>query len=65
VATFVSKNPPTIATTTTTNSGASPQNATLVHKLFEGVLTSETRCLTCENVSTFLSGPDTASNIWF
>ncbi|KAJ7109840.1 hypothetical protein C8R44DRAFT_800702 [Mycena epipterygia] len=33
------------------NSGASPQNATLVHKLFEGVLTSETRCLTCENVS--------------
>ncbi|KAJ6575494.1 hypothetical protein B0H19DRAFT_645861 [Mycena capillaripes] len=47
-ATLVSKNPPTIATT---NSGASPQNATLVHKLFEGVLTSETRCLTCENVS--------------
>ncbi|KAJ7040239.1 hypothetical protein C8F04DRAFT_249244 [Mycena alexandri] len=37
--------------TTTTNSGTSPQNATLVHKLFEGVLTSETRCLTCENVS--------------
>ncbi|KAH8835094.1 hypothetical protein DL96DRAFT_1489263 [Flagelloscypha sp. PMI_526] len=24
---------------------------TLVHRLFEGVLTSETRCLTCENVS--------------
>ncbi|KAJ7155933.1 hypothetical protein C8R43DRAFT_415806 [Mycena crocata] len=48
--TLVSKIPPTIATTTT-NSGASPQNATLVHKLFEGVLTSETRCLTCENVS--------------
>ncbi|XP_006454274.1 hypothetical protein AGABI2DRAFT_53794, partial [Agaricus bisporus var. bisporus H97] len=28
-----------------------PQEATLVHKLFEGVLTSETRCLTCETVS--------------
>lgn len=27
-----------------------PQN-TLVHQLFEGVLTSETRCLTCETVS--------------
>lgn len=24
---------------------------TLVHRLFEGVLTSETRCLTCETVS--------------
>ncbi|KAJ6609328.1 hypothetical protein B0H10DRAFT_2166325 [Mycena sp. CBHHK59/15] len=48
VTTIVSKNPPTVATS---NSGASPQNATLVHKLFEGVLTSETRCLTCENVS--------------
>ncbi|KAJ7204395.1 hypothetical protein GGX14DRAFT_319323, partial [Mycena pura] len=47
-ATMVSKNPPTIATT---NSGTSPQNATLVHRIFEGVLTSETRCLTCENVS--------------
>ncbi|KAJ7292963.1 hypothetical protein C8J57DRAFT_11444 [Mycena rebaudengoi] len=38
-------------TTAAANAGASPQNATLVHKLFEGVLTSETRCLTCENVS--------------
>ena len=26
-------------------------NSTLVHRLFEGVLTSETRCLTCETVS--------------
>ncbi|KAJ8523053.1 hypothetical protein ONZ45_g451 [Pleurotus djamor] len=43
---------PTIVTTTSnTNSGTSPQDATLVHKLFEGVLTSETRCLTCETVS--------------
>ncbi|KAF7791107.1 hypothetical protein EIP86_002068 [Pleurotus ostreatoroseus] len=28
-----------------------PLNTTLVHRLFEGVLTSETRCLTCETVS--------------
>ncbi|KAJ6550839.1 hypothetical protein DFH09DRAFT_925668, partial [Mycena vulgaris] len=47
-ATLPSQNPPTVATA---NSGASPQNDTLVHKLFGGVLTSETRCLTCENVS--------------
>ncbi|OSD01095.1 cysteine proteinase [Trametes coccinea BRFM310] len=26
-------------------------NSTIVHRLFEGVLTSETRCLTCETVS--------------
>ncbi|KAF9041166.1 hypothetical protein BDP27DRAFT_1244526 [Rhodocollybia butyracea] len=32
------------------NSGASPES-TLVQKLFEGTLTSETRCLTCETVS--------------
>lgn len=32
------------------NSGQLPRDATLVHKLFEGVLTSETRCLTCETV---------------
>ncbi|KAF7975191.1 hypothetical protein HWV62_10250 [Athelia sp. TMB] len=42
----------TVATaTTSSNSGTAPQDATLVHKLFEGVLTSETRCLTCETVS--------------
>jgi hypothetical protein len=37
----------------TTSSGSnsnSGQDASLVHKLFEGVLTSETRCLTCETV---------------
>ncbi|KAI0253301.1 hypothetical protein BJV78DRAFT_1195724 [Lactifluus subvellereus] len=28
-----------------------PQSGTLVHRLFEGTLTSETRCLTCETVS--------------
>ncbi|KAF8628216.1 hypothetical protein AX15_004004 [Amanita polypyramis BW_CC] len=31
--------------------GKLPQEATIVHKLFEGVLTSETRCLTCETAS--------------
>ncbi|KII93283.1 hypothetical protein PLICRDRAFT_35479 [Plicaturopsis crispa FD-325 SS-3] len=46
------KAPPTIVTaTTSSNSGTSPQDATFVHRLFEGVLTSETRCLTCETVS--------------
>ncbi|KAJ6520191.1 hypothetical protein C8R45DRAFT_1058362 [Mycena sanguinolenta] len=43
-ATLASKTTPTV----TTNADPPP---TLVHKLFEGVLTSETRCLTCENVS--------------
>ncbi|KAG6841741.1 hypothetical protein C0991_007627 [Blastosporella zonata] len=33
------------------SSGHSTQHNTLVHRLFEGVLTSETRCLTCETVS--------------
>ncbi|EGO31229.1 hypothetical protein SERLADRAFT_336365, partial [Serpula lacrymans var. lacrymans S7.9] len=30
---------------------AVPSGATFIHKIFEGILTSETRCLTCENVS--------------
>ncbi|CAA7268054.1 unnamed protein product [Cyclocybe aegerita] len=52
IATLGSKTPPTVLTaTTSSNSGTHPQDATLVHKLFEGVLTSETRCLTCETVS--------------
>lgn len=44
------------AASSLTNGGAASivktfgPNATLVHKLFEGVLTSETRCLTCESV---------------
>ncbi|KAF5385103.1 hypothetical protein D9615_001042 [Tricholomella constricta] len=38
---------PTIDST----AGYPSDHATLVHKLFEGVLTSETRCLTCETVS--------------
>jgi ubiquitin carboxyl-terminal hydrolase 9/13 len=51
LATLASKAPPTIVTaTSSSNSGTSPQDATLVHRLFEGVLTSETRCLTCETV---------------
>ncbi|KAF9004907.1 cysteine proteinase [Hymenopellis radicata] len=52
VATLASGVQPTIITaTTSSNSGTSPEDATLVHKLFEGILTSETRCLTCETVS--------------
>ncbi|KAF8808036.1 cysteine proteinase [Phlegmacium glaucopus] len=50
VATLASKTTPTV-TTASSNSGTRRQDATLVHKLFEGVLTSETRCLTCETVS--------------
>lgn len=50
VATLGSKSPPTVITAASSNSGTHPQDATLVHKLFEGVLTSETRCLTCETV---------------
>ncbi|KAG6849174.1 hypothetical protein H0H93_010739 [Arthromyces matolae] len=33
------------------SAGYPQQHDTLVHRLFEGVLTSETRCLTCETVS--------------
>ncbi|KAI0040664.1 cysteine proteinase [Auriscalpium vulgare] len=35
----------------TTHSAISDHGLTLVHRLFEGTLTSETRCLTCETVS--------------
>jgi ubiquitin carboxyl-terminal hydrolase 9/13 len=40
-----------------TSSSQPPSHATLVHNLFEGTLTSETRCLTCETVRhpTFLT----------
>ncbi|KAI9432087.1 hypothetical protein H4582DRAFT_1999023 [Lactarius indigo] len=47
VATLVSNNAPTF----TVHSDISQQSGTLVHRLFEGTLTSETRCLTCETVS--------------
>ncbi|KZT22663.1 cysteine proteinase [Neolentinus lepideus HHB14362 ss-1] len=47
-----------LSTSITTLSSISPRThhshsgaQTLVHRLFEGVLTSETRCLTCETVS--------------
>ncbi|KZP28893.1 cysteine proteinase [Athelia psychrophila] len=53
VGTLFSATLPTAApsSNSNSNSGISAQDATLVHKLFEGVLTSETRCLTCETVS--------------
>ena len=41
--------PPTVLTSTNSAHSGTPE-ATLVHKLFEGTLTSETRCLTCETV---------------
>ena len=33
------------------SSASNSSSSTIVHRLFEGVLTSETRCLTCETVS--------------
>jgi ubiquitin carboxyl-terminal hydrolase 9/13 len=45
---------PTITSSSTaspSHSSTHAQNATFVHSLFEGTLTSETRCLTCETVS--------------
>lgn len=36
---------------TTTEGTRTPTNTGWVHELFEGTLTSETKCLTCENVS--------------
>lgn len=41
-----------VATTlTTSNASKSPNTTRWVHELFEGTLTSETQCLTCEKVS--------------
>ena len=34
------------------SNGNPPNNAHWVHELFEGILTSETKCLTCENFTT-------------
>ena len=39
------------ATLRNTTGSRSPSNTGWVHELFEGTLTSETKCLTCENVS--------------
>lgn len=41
--------PPAMTASASTSSTHSP-GATFIHQIFEGVLTSETRCLTCENV---------------
>jgi ubiquitin C-terminal hydrolase len=35
---------------------------TFVHKLFEGLLTNETRCLTCETVGFFTYGNEVLGN---
>ncbi|KAI0652772.1 hypothetical protein C8Q79DRAFT_875291, partial [Trametes meyenii] len=40
-----------LATLASSAPGGLAYHSTLVHRLFEGVLTSETRCLTCETVS--------------
>ncbi|EPS99325.1 hypothetical protein FOMPIDRAFT_1037053 [Fomitopsis schrenkii] len=42
---------PSSAASKTSQPSGTPLQTTLVHRLFEGVLTSETRCLTCETVS--------------
>ncbi|EIN14229.1 cysteine proteinase, partial [Punctularia strigosozonata HHB-11173 SS5] len=48
----VSNSVATLATTRAPSTSYSlPSASTLVHRLFEGTLTSETRCLTCETVS--------------
>ncbi|KZT63634.1 cysteine proteinase [Daedalea quercina L-15889] len=42
---------PSFTDSKTSQPSAAQFQTTLVHRLFEGVLTSETRCLTCETVS--------------
>ncbi|KAG8219375.1 hypothetical protein J3R82DRAFT_293 [Butyriboletus roseoflavus] len=42
--------PPIMTASASTSSTPSP-GATFIHQIFEGTLTSETRCLTCENIS--------------
>ncbi|KIJ66453.1 hypothetical protein HYDPIDRAFT_26803 [Hydnomerulius pinastri MD-312] len=42
--------PPGITASSSSSGNPSP-GATFIHQIFEGILTSETRCLTCENVS--------------
>ncbi len=50
---LVSTSITTLATLSTQPAAAQATHfhSTIVHRLFEGVLTSETRCLTCETVS--------------
>ena len=40
-----------VSATPVTDGSRTPTNAGWVHELFEGTLTSETKCLTCENIS--------------
>lgn len=40
-----------VLATRTTDGSRTPANAGWVHELFEGTLTSETKCLTCETIS--------------
>ncbi|KAF9225301.1 cysteine proteinase [Gyrodon lividus] len=42
--------PPGMTASNSSSSSPSP-GMTFIHQIFEGILTSETRCLTCENVS--------------
>lgn len=42
---------PLVMTASTSSSGNPSTGTTFIHQIFEGILTSETRCLTCENVS--------------
>lgn len=42
---------PLVMTASTSSSGNPSTGSTFIHQIFEGTLTSETRCLTCENVS--------------
>lgn len=42
---------PLVMTASTSSSGGPSMGSTFIHQIFEGILTSETRCLTCENVS--------------
>ncbi|KAG0703689.1 hypothetical protein DFH29DRAFT_1041863 [Suillus ampliporus] len=42
---------PLVMTASTSSAGSPSTGNTFIHQIFEGILTSETRCLTCENVS--------------
>ncbi|KIK41080.1 hypothetical protein CY34DRAFT_86095 [Suillus luteus UH-Slu-Lm8-n1] len=42
---------PLVMTASTSSAGNPSMGTTFIHQIFEGILTSETRCLTCENVS--------------
>ncbi|KAG6380737.1 hypothetical protein JVT61DRAFT_5119 [Boletus reticuloceps] len=48
---FSSASHPQVMTASTSTSSTPSPGATFIHRIFEGTLTSETRCLTCENLS--------------